>query len=153
MLAILFLAVTTLSICGCVQSPDARPLGPEAVAIDWREELASIEQDELTYRLPNSMCQLMSDEGCDMRLELARSRTLVETRNLARRLSSCHVREVLADLQRTPGDEDCRILVIARLLAATGVGEEAIKAHLPAGAQWDNLRQVMREGRGIRELG
>jgi hypothetical protein len=124
------------------------------VSFDLWAEVASIERDELTYRLPNSMCQLMSEEGCDMRLEVARARILLETQQLARRLDVSQIDVLKRELRRAPADEDCRILAIARILAAAGVREHEIESCVPPKAQCrDTLEHAMREGRGIRELG
>ncbi|MEZ5993825.1 MAG: hypothetical protein R3E76_15935 [Planctomycetota bacterium] len=139
-----------LLLAGCASSTRYHSVVQrELVPVDAR--IQQIIEDEQTWRFPNSMALDMSEDACEMRLEVVRARLLLNTQAVSRDLQNWQCVQLLRQMQRT---EDCRALATARLLAAAGVAQSEINAAAPDALRGsDVLKRVVSEGRGIRELG
>ncbi|MBX3458501.1 MAG: hypothetical protein KF696_00895 [Planctomycetes bacterium] len=149
------------SICLFLAVGCARQVAPlpeqyatvKAIAPSLDERVERIHRHELTWRLPNSHAQTCSDDAKGMRLDLARASVLLETRQLARSVTTVE-RGNLLEMLRSTADEFELSVVIARVLAACGVPRSAIEGAVdPTTAAWDGWDAVIREGQAIRELG
>jgi hypothetical protein len=150
--------VFVMGVTSCAIGP-AEPC-PTVVASDTgaivglNQRLDEIVDDELHWRFPNSHANLRTENEASLNAELQRGRILQKTLEFAESCGDAQLDELKKQTRVSSPDDECRAIVLCRVLAACGVLNELILSIVPEPLRdEDFIRVAVEEGYALRRLG
>lgn len=121
-----------LLLAACSQEAPPPPVPEVATLAGLQSRIDRVVEAELEWRYPNSHASLLSEEERDALADERYSFIQAETASLATELS--HGQRALLLRALREADDECRVIVLARLSAAAGTARVIIEENIPAGA-------------------
>lgn len=149
-----------LGVLSCAENPDGVARQYEPAAEQQQQHFADLQQSineiadaELHWRLPNSHASTLSGDARCLQSELLRGRIMRQTLQIARNADAPEVEELMHSNREAAADDEFRVIVVCRLLAACGRQPDEILASTPVRLRSEEvIRSAISEGQALREL-